>query len=236
MRLNECSCGCGKTGECNDDLSNYMFTANLHTIKRAVDTLLEMDQDSIDRVLTNGHDWASDHIATAKDDLQEVSEFFINELGRESSVRMMGSDSRLADNIAIKTFESFLNEGKKKKDNDEDGDTDFADAKIAQYIAGGMSKADAIKKSRKFNKSVKEGFWNRWTKPSLDQASDDSVKSHGHSHRGNDNLATPEGEYIMFNGQKFKHEQLEYADINDLDIIPRIEDGMLIIANPNWNN
>jgi hypothetical protein len=129
-----------------------MFTANLHTIKRAVDTLLEMDQDAIDQVLTNGHDWASDHIATAKDDLQEVSEFFINELGRESSVRMMGSDSRLADNVAIKTFESFLNENKKKKDNDEDGDTDFADAKIAQYIAGGMSKAEAIKKSRKFNK------------------------------------------------------------------------------------
>ena len=152
MRLNECSCGCGKTGECNDELSNYMFTANLHTIKRAVDTLLEMDQDSIDRVLTNGHDWAADHIATAKDDLQEVSEFFINELGRESSVRMMGSDPRLADNIAIKTFESFLNEGKKKKDNDQDDDTDFADAKIAQYIAGGMSKAEAIKKSRKFNK------------------------------------------------------------------------------------
>ena len=154
MRLNECSGGCGKTGECNDELSNYMFTANLHTIKRAVDTLLEMDQDSIDRVLTNGHDWAADHIATAKDDLQEVSEFFINELGRESSVRMMGSDPRLADNIAIKTFESFLNEGKKKKDNDndEDSDNDFADAKIAQYIAGGMSKAEAIKKSRKFNK------------------------------------------------------------------------------------
>jgi hypothetical protein len=152
MRLNECSCGCGKTEECEERLSNYMFTANLHTIKRAVDTLLEMDQDAIDRVLTNGHDWASDHIATAKDDLQEVSEFFINELGRESSVRMMGSDSRLADNVAIKTFESFLNENKKKKDNDEDGDTDFADAKIAQYIAGGMSKAEAIKKSRKFNK------------------------------------------------------------------------------------
>ena len=38
------------------------------------------------------------------------------------------------------------------RDKDEDGDNDFADAKIAQYIAGGMSKAEAIKKSRRFNK------------------------------------------------------------------------------------
>ena len=55
----------------------------------------------------------------------------------------------------LKTFESFLSESKKaksKKDQDEDGDSDFADAKIAQYIAGGMSKAEAIKKSRRFNK------------------------------------------------------------------------------------
>lgn len=231
MRLNECSCGCGKTEECKEELSNYMFTANLYTIKRTVDTLLEMDQAAIDRVLTNGHDWASDHISTAKDDLQEVSEFFINELGRESSVRMMGSDPRLADNIAIKTFESFLNEGKKKKDNDEDGDTDFADAKIAQYIAGGMSKAEAIKKSRKFNKSVKEGFWNRWTKPSIDQAASDSVKGQGYSHRGNDD----DTEYIMFDGERFSQDQIEYADYHDTGRLPRVEDSMLIIANPNWS-
>ena len=93
-----------------------------------------------------------------------------------------------------------------------------------------MSKAEAIKKSRKFNKSVKEGFWNRWTKPSIDQAAHDSVRGQGHSHRGND-----DGEYIMFNGQKFSQDQIEYADINDFKEIPRIEGDMLIIANPNWS-
>ena len=134
---------------------------------------------------------------------------------------------------------------KKKVDQDADGDTDFIDAKVAQYQKGGMTKGQAIAKAKQFakknnikdsNKSVKEGLFNFWKKPSLDQASDDSVKGHGHSHRGNDDLATPAGEYIMFNGQKFSQDEIDYADYNDLGKIPRIEDGMLIIANPNWNN
>ena len=40
----------------------------------------------------------------------------------------------------------------KKKDQDGDGDADFADAKMAQYKAGGMDKKKAIQASRKFNK------------------------------------------------------------------------------------
>lgn len=42
--------------------------------------------------------------------------------------------------------------GKKKKDQDGDGDADFADAKIAQYTAGGVDKKKAVAMSRKFNK------------------------------------------------------------------------------------
>ncbi len=41
---------------------------------------------------------------------------------------------------------------KKKKDQDGDGDMDFADAKIAQYTAGGMDKKKAVNASKKFNK------------------------------------------------------------------------------------
>jgi hypothetical protein len=134
---------------------------------------------------------------------------------------------------------------KKKVDQDWDGDTDFIDAKVAQYQKGGMTKGQAIAKAKQFakknnikdsNKSVKEGLFNRFMKPSIDQASDDSVKGQGHSHRGNDDFATPAGEYIMFNGQKFSQDEIDYADYNDLGKIPRVEDGMLIIANPNWNN
>ena len=61
---------------------NYMFFSNLKTIKKAVDSLLELDQNSIDQMLDE-HDWASEHIATAKDDLEEVSNFFNNRLGEK---------------------------------------------------------------------------------------------------------------------------------------------------------
>ena len=54
---------------------NYMFFGNLKTIKRLVDEMLEMDEAEVDAILTNGHNWALDHIATSKDDVEEVFNF-----------------------------------------------------------------------------------------------------------------------------------------------------------------
>ena len=63
-----------KLGEAseNDDLKHYMFFSNLMVIKRKVDELLSMDHHELDAMLDDGHDWASDHIATSKDDIEEV--------------------------------------------------------------------------------------------------------------------------------------------------------------------
>lgn len=48
---------------------------------------------------------------------------------------------------------SFTNANEKKKvDQDGDGDTDFVDAKVAQYKAGGIPKEKAIKKAKMFAK------------------------------------------------------------------------------------
>ena len=49
-----------------------MFFSNLKTIKNKVDELLSMDLSKIDQMIEDGHDWASDHIATSKDDVEEV--------------------------------------------------------------------------------------------------------------------------------------------------------------------
>jgi len=59
---------------------NYMFFKNLETIKRCIDDMMEMNQDEVDKILVNGHDWASDHIATSKDDIEEVANFLKNEV------------------------------------------------------------------------------------------------------------------------------------------------------------
>jgi|LakMenEpi03Aug12_release.lakeMendotaPanAssembly.Ray.scaffolds.fasta_scaffold59127_3 hypothetical protein len=78
---------------------------------------------------------------------------------------------------------------------------------------------------------VNESFWSSiFGKPSIDDAARDSLKGKGFSHRGRD-----EGNYIMFDGQKFYPDQVEYDDVYSTKPIPRIENGKLIVANPAWN-
>ena len=57
---------------------NYMFFQNLKTIRDAADAILNMNESMVDMILSNGHDWASDHIATSKDDIEEVYNFLKN--------------------------------------------------------------------------------------------------------------------------------------------------------------
>jgi hypothetical protein len=57
----------------------YMFFSNLEQIRRQMDILLNMDPQMIENVLDNGHDWAQDHIATAKESIDQVFDFFMNE-------------------------------------------------------------------------------------------------------------------------------------------------------------
>jgi hypothetical protein len=79
--LNKCECGCGDTASCgNKDQTNYMFFGNLKIIKKYVDAMLQMDSNQVQEILSNGHDWAADHIATSKDDVQEVGDFLMNEM------------------------------------------------------------------------------------------------------------------------------------------------------------
>jgi len=56
------------------ETQNYMFFGNLETMKRLVDELLTMDQSQIDSIL-NEHDWASDHISVATENLEQVFDF-----------------------------------------------------------------------------------------------------------------------------------------------------------------
>ena len=74
-RLTEC--GCNKNQDYTNT-SNYMFFENLKTIKKAVDAMLQLDPAHVDQMLSNGHGWAVDHIATSKDDVEEVGGFLMN--------------------------------------------------------------------------------------------------------------------------------------------------------------
>lgn len=64
----------------NRDSTNYMFFASLKTIFHATSEIMEMDEDMVDSMLSDGHGWAIDHIATAADDMEEVYHFLANTL------------------------------------------------------------------------------------------------------------------------------------------------------------
>jgi rubrerythrin len=66
--------------ESHHEVNHYMFFGNLETIKRYVDAMLEMDPAAVNELLDNGHDWAADHIATSKDDIEEVANFLMNKM------------------------------------------------------------------------------------------------------------------------------------------------------------
>jgi len=65
--------------EGNEESNRYMFFSNLQQIRRQCDMLLEMDQSMIEGILENGHDWAQDHIAEAKNNMDQVFDFLMNE-------------------------------------------------------------------------------------------------------------------------------------------------------------
>ena len=64
--------------------ANYMFFSNLEQIKRQCDMMLDMDPNKIDDIIQNGHDWADDHISEAKTNIDQVFDFFKNEMSKES--------------------------------------------------------------------------------------------------------------------------------------------------------
>ena len=68
----------------NHDVEHYMFFSNLETIKRLTDEMLSMDKNELDQMLKE-HDWASDHISTSKDDVEEVFNFIASHKERETS-------------------------------------------------------------------------------------------------------------------------------------------------------
>ena len=80
--------------------SRYMFFSNLEQMKRQCEMLLDMDQSEIESILENGHDWAQDHIAEAKNNMDQVFDFLKNEME--------------GDNDYDEEDEDMIEEGRKK--------------------------------------------------------------------------------------------------------------------------
>ena len=84
--------------------SRYMFFSNLEQMKRQCEILLDMDHNEIESILENGHDWAQDHISEAKNNMDQVFDFIMNETEKDGMEMTM--------NIGDK--EMVMGEGRKK--------------------------------------------------------------------------------------------------------------------------
>jgi hypothetical protein len=83
--------------------SRYMFFSNLEQMKRQCEILLDMDHNEIESILENGHDWAQDHISEAKNNMDQVFDFLMNETERDGMEMSMNVDDNM-----------MMSEGRKK--------------------------------------------------------------------------------------------------------------------------
>jgi uncharacterized protein (UPF0210 family) len=79
----------------NKRSSRYMFFSNLEQMRRQCDLLLDLDEEMVESILENGHDWAQDHISEAKNNMDQVFDFIMNESkkdGMELSMSIYDKD------------------------------------------------------------------------------------------------------------------------------------------------
>ena len=72
----------------------YMFFSNLEQLRRQCDLLLDLDHDMVESILENGHDWAQDHIAESKNNLDQVFDFLMNETKKDGMELSMSIDDK----------------------------------------------------------------------------------------------------------------------------------------------
>jgi hypothetical protein len=108
--------------EGGQEKQHYMFFANLTSIKHYIEEILKMDPEEVDKHLRNGHDWAADHIATSKDDIQEVADWIRNEMEGEGSSEESGEEMIEPENIEVEVEETPEEEEKVEDDDDDDDD------------------------------------------------------------------------------------------------------------------
>ena len=72
----------------------YMFFSNLEQMRRQCDLLLDFDRSEVESILDNGHDWAQDHISEAKNNMDQVFDFMMNESKKDGMELSMNIDDK----------------------------------------------------------------------------------------------------------------------------------------------
>jgi hypothetical protein len=80
--------------ENEDRGGRYMFFSNLEQMRRQCDLLLDLEPDMVESILENGHDWAQDHISEAKNNMDQVFDFLMNESKKDGMELSMNVDDK----------------------------------------------------------------------------------------------------------------------------------------------
>ena len=102
-----------------EESERYMFFSNLEQMRRQCGLLLDLDRNMVEGILTDGHDWAQDHIAEAKNNMDQVFDFIMNETQGGDMMEDTGlEDLALADEAdgmnPNKALALSMTEGRKK--------------------------------------------------------------------------------------------------------------------------
>lgn len=129
-----------------EDVDEYMFFQNLINIKDQIEEILKMNPDKVDELLRDGHAWAVDHMATAKEDVEQVYSFLKARVNESEVNEGKGYDEarKLIKNLREKVYRK-LNDAELEEFNKEMADhlglTESIDeargAKVTQFTKPG---------------------------------------------------------------------------------------------------
>ena len=98
----------------------YMFASNLKQMVRQAELMMQLDAKQVEEILDGGHDWAQDHVAVAKENLDQVFDFMMNKLDQSKDGEKLEIDldteEEVEEGIGIsKTMKKGMNAKPNKK-------------------------------------------------------------------------------------------------------------------------
>jgi len=103
----------------NQSTENYMFFRNLQQIHRQCEMLMKMNPQELDQIIKNGHDWADDHVSEAKNNMDQVFDFFMNETKSKDKQDVTADMDQFSMNeegqLDEKCWDGYKQVGSKKK-------------------------------------------------------------------------------------------------------------------------
>jgi hypothetical protein len=92
---------------------------SLEQIKRQCELLLKLDQNMVNELLDNGHDWADDHISSAKENIDQVFDFLMNETKGGSHDEDLNEDGKMQSGEKDPCWKGYHMVGNKMKNGKE---------------------------------------------------------------------------------------------------------------------